>query len=86
MKHCALSIGEITMNETSPVTLKFFLLLFTQRLELVVSSCRNFYFSNNATLNNENFVQLINCEFVNFMKGCLCVLLSWFLHDLPKLN
>lgn len=22
MKHCALSIGEITMNETSPVTLK----------------------------------------------------------------
>lgn len=69
MKHCALSIGEITMNETSPVTLKMFLLLFTQRLELVVSPCRNFYFSNDATLNNKNIVQLINYEFVNFMKG-----------------
>lgn len=86
MKHCALSIRKITMNETSPVTFETFLLLFNQRLELVVSSRRNFYISNDATVNNENVVHLINCEFSNFMKCQPACPLSWLLRHLPKIK
>lgn len=86
MKHCALSIGKITMNETSPVTFEIFLSLFNQRLEPVVSSCRNFYFSNDVTVNNENFVILINCDFGNFMKGQPVFPLSGLLRHLTTSN